>query len=57
MAAAGVSRLSPNAPAEAKRYAALKRKLANDHRSNRAAYTDAKAAFVAGIMAKVGREP
>lgn len=44
-------------PAEAKRYAALKRKLANDHRSDREAYTDAKAAFVAGIMAKVGREP
>ena len=39
-------------PAEARRYADLKRSLAAAHRNDREAYTDAKAAFVEEIMAK-----
>jgi GrpB-like predicted nucleotidyltransferase (UPF0157 family) len=38
--------------AEAARYAALKRELARSHRTDREAYTDAKAAFVAEILGK-----
>lgn len=39
-------------PDAAARYAALKRELAARHRSDREAYTDAKAAFIADIMQK-----
>jgi GrpB-like predicted nucleotidyltransferase (UPF0157 family) len=39
-------------PEEARRYADLKRKLASAHRTDRESYTEAKAAFVAEIMAK-----
>lgn len=42
-------------PEDAQRYERLKRKLAAGHRTDREAYTEAKAAFVAEIMAKVGR--
>lgn len=42
-------------PDEAARYAALKRELAVRHRDDREAYTDAKAAYVAAVMAKVAR--
>lgn len=37
---------------EASRYAALKRRLADEHRENRENYTGAKAAFVDEIVAK-----
>lgn len=43
-------------PDEARRYADLKRNLAAMNRSDREAYTDAKAAFVDEIMAKARRE-
>jgi GrpB-like predicted nucleotidyltransferase (UPF0157 family) len=43
-------------PDEARRYTDLKRSLAAAHRSDREAYTDAKAAFVDEVMAKVRRE-
>lgn len=43
-------------PEEAQRYAQLKRRLTIEHRTDREAYTDAKAAFVAEIMAKTRRE-
>jgi len=42
-------------PEDARRYADLKRSLAVTHRADREAYTDAKAAFVTDIMAKVRR--
>jgi GrpB-like predicted nucleotidyltransferase (UPF0157 family) len=42
-------------PGDARRYADLKRGLAAAHRTDREAYTEAKAAFVAEIMAKAGR--
>jgi GrpB-like predicted nucleotidyltransferase (UPF0157 family) len=43
-------------PDEARRYADLKQTLAVRHRTDREAYTEAKAAFVEEIMAKVRRE-
>ncbi|HEV8390166.1 MAG TPA: GrpB family protein [Dongiaceae bacterium] len=43
-------------PDEARRYADLKRSLAAAHRTDREAYTDAKAAFVAEIMAKANSQ-
>ncbi len=39
-------------PEEAARYAALKRELAVRHREDREAYTDAKAGYVAALLAK-----
>lgn len=39
-------------PEDARRYERLKRELAAAHRDDREAYTDAKAAFVAEILAK-----
>ncbi len=42
-------------PADARRYERLKKELALRHRDDRDAYTDAKAAFVAEIMAKARR--
>lgn len=42
-------------PDEARRYERLKRDLAAAHRSDRDAYTDAKSAFVAEILAKARR--
>jgi GrpB-like predicted nucleotidyltransferase (UPF0157 family) len=39
-------------PEEAARYAALKRELAARHREDREAYTDAKAGYVAELLAK-----
>lgn len=44
-------------PADAARYERLKRDLARQHRNDREAYTDAKAAFVAEIMAKASCQP
>jgi len=41
-------------PEDAQRYERLKKELAAAHRDDREAYTDAKAAFVAEIMAKAG---
>ncbi len=38
-------------PEEAARYAALKRELAAQHRQDREAYTEAKAAYVAAVLA------
>ena len=43
-------------PDEAQRYARLKRDLAIIHRTDREAYTEAKAAFVEEILAKARRE-
>lgn len=40
-------------PGDAARYAALKRELAQTHQADREAYTDAKAGFVAEILARV----
>lgn len=39
-------------PAEAARYAALKRRLAESHQKEREQYTDAKASFVSEILAE-----
>jgi GrpB-like predicted nucleotidyltransferase (UPF0157 family) len=44
-------------PGDAQRYERLKRDLATANRNDREAYTDAKAAFVAEIMAKAGKAP
>lgn len=41
-------------PADAARYERLKRELAQRHRTDREAYTDAKSAFVDDILAKAG---
>lgn len=38
-------------------YARLKRALALEHGTNRAAYTNAKADFVANVLRKAGRAP
>ena len=43
-------------PEEALRYAALKRALAARHRADREAYTDAKADYIRGILAKARLE-
>ncbi|MDB5416036.1 MAG: hypothetical protein JWR10_4371 [Rubritepida sp.] len=42
-------------PDEAARYAALKRELAVRHRQDREAYTDAKSAYVAEVIANASR--
>lgn len=42
-------------PAEATRYERLKRDLAGRHRENRLAYTEAKAAFLWGVMERADR--
>jgi len=44
-------------PEEAQAYGALKRALAQRFRDDRAAYTDAKAPFVAEILARAGEAP
>jgi GrpB-like predicted nucleotidyltransferase (UPF0157 family) len=44
-------------PEDARRYERLKRELARAHRADREAYTDAKATFVAEIMAKAAKAP
>lgn len=42
-------------PAEARRYAQLKRRLASEHPADREAYTDAKAAYIEKVMRKAVR--
>jgi GrpB-like predicted nucleotidyltransferase (UPF0157 family) len=44
-------------PALAAEYEALKRRLAQEHGDDRGAYTTAKRAFVAGVLARFGLEP
>jgi GrpB-like predicted nucleotidyltransferase (UPF0157 family) len=44
-------------PALAREYAALKHRLAERHRHNREAYTEAKAAFVSDVLAGSGGSP
>jgi GrpB-like predicted nucleotidyltransferase (UPF0157 family) len=39
---------------EAETYAQLKRRLATEHQTDREAYTDAKSAYVEGVMRKAG---
>lgn len=41
-------------PDEAQRYESLKRQLVSEHATDREAYTDAKTAYVAGVMRKDG---
>ncbi len=41
-------------PDEAQAYQSLKRRLASEHATDREAYTDAKADYVAGVMRKAG---